>query len=326
MYRALRLVVRTSLFCSYPLLPLLLKCGETCGRKCGLRVWRRSLAAGRLETPDDDAPLSAPGARSRASGGCAAGDRTGDAGRDTAEFHTRGFAFLALAGVALAIAGCGASGDASSGGVAAAPASLSVDAILTKARSAALKDGSGTEEVDSKSAVTSITMRGTFQLTTSPSRYAFNGTSTSTVNGTTRQRPLNAVYIDTDMYSESGGVWDKTPMGANTSGMNYDPGKTLATMAQAQLVGVENVNGISAYHLKGVFSAPTTAPGSGITISPTTVDIWVRQDNFYPAQAKYHLTSMYPSPITNKLETIDTTITQIFTRWDSGISIALPQV
>lgn len=244
-------------------------------------------------------------------------------------FTQRGIAFLALACVAVTIIGCGASGGgsaSSNGGVGAAPASLSADAILAKARSASLKDGSGTEEVDSKSAVTSITLRGTFQLTTNPSRYAFNGTSTFTVNGATHQRPLNAVYTDTDMYSESGSVWDKTHMGADTSGMNYDPSKTLATMTQTQLVGADTVNGVKAYHLAGVFPAPTTTPGSGISVSPTTVDIWVRQDNFYPAQAKYHLTSTYPSPITNKQETTDTTVMQIFTRWDSGISIALPQV
>lgn len=66
--------------------------------------------------------------------------------------------------------------------------------------------------------------------------------------------------------------------------------------------------------LTGIFPAPTTTPDSDITVSPTTVDIWVRQDNFYPAQAKYHLTSTYPSPITNEQETTGATITQIFTK------------
>lgn len=244
-------------------------------------------------------------------------------------FTRHALAALALAGALLAIVGCGTTTGAGSGagnGGGAGPANLTASAIVARAQSAALKDASGSEAITSKSSVTSITINGAFKLTTNPSRYAFDGASTSVVNGKSYQNTLSAVYTDTDIYSKVNGGWDKTSMGNTSSALNFDPLKTLAKLSQPQLVGVESVNGVSAYHLKGVLPAPTTTPGSQLTVSSTTVDMWLRQDNFYPVKALYHLTSTYPSAITNQQETTTTDVSQSFTKWDSGISIALPQV
>jgi hypothetical protein len=77
------------------------------------------------------------------------------------------------------------------------------------------------------------------------------------------------------------------------------------------------VNGHQVYHLRGTLVAPTPAATSS-TDTPTTEDLWVRTDNFYPAKV------MISSTSTTAGATSTATATITFTSWNTGLTITIP--
>jgi hypothetical protein len=235
---------------------------------------------------------------------------------------------LVLCGT-LSLTACDASGTTTgSNGIGNSSSSssplTSASAILSKAQSASYKDASLTYSNTSKSsggggADVNTQLTGPGELTHNPSRSHL--TLTGSINNQTVA--IESITDGSTLYTKSSysifksdGFWHQTKVDAGSSAVNLD--KEYAEIQNPKLVGTETVNGYSAYHITGT-PAPNHAVESTVTQSGTE-DIWIRTDNFYPLKFSGKSTSTDSSDGT----TDTSSISVVFNKWDSGISIALP--
>ncbi len=136
-------------------------------------------------------------------------------------------------------------------------------------------------------------------------------------------------------YTRIGGIagvpatWTKSDTSAATSVSPVDvSGVTdFTTDTNAKLVGAETLNGVAVWHIQATPPAdssattPTTLPTQTPTTAQTpattsaTVDIYIRQDNYYPLKLTMHEGGDTP---------VDLTVN--FTKFNSGVTITLPTV
>ena len=135
---------------------------------------------------------------------------------------------------------------------------------------------------------------------------------------------MSAINAGDTIYIKGGDTWDKTSGVPQMSSGSFDFQLALVQVTQPKVASSETINDHTTCHVTGTLSAPT--PVSGLTVSPTTVDLWIRQDTFFPAQMEFHLTSVFTDPLTNKPATSQTSGTPTYTSWNTGVIIALLQV
>jgi hypothetical protein len=203
----------------------------------------------------------------------------------------------------------GASSTATSGSAGPMPAAAEV---LAKAQAVHLRDATMTTHINATQGGRTLALDGTIKETASPRRLAF---ATSGLFGMQGIIDGNTVYVDL------GAGWVKTSLGQVGALASADPIALIEQMQQPQLVGAETVNGAATYHLRGMLPQPSDS-GSGATANASTdtstEDLWVRQDNFYPAKVAAQVNG------TSSGQNVTADITGTFTAWNSGISIALP--
>ena len=184
----------------------------------------------------------------------------------------------ALLAAVFVLAGCGMAGI----GGASPTATPNATTIIQRAQSVKITDAALTLTLSGTSAGKSVTGSGTGKLTKTPPRsdFTFNLTAEgqqiafeSITDGT-----ANVSYTQfTQPALLANGKWTKTSGGASSS--LFDPSQftDYSQLKNPTLVGRDTVNGTPVWHLKG---QSTAAGESG------TLDIFVRQDNYYPVQIK----------------------------------------
>lgn len=236
-------------------------------------------------------------------------------------------ALLALAALFI-VAGCGVNSTAKK-----AP---SATQILASANDAKIRDYSFTYNVsinlgnlvptsnpgDTSSLFGSdaFTMNGDGKVTTDPQRAditlnmplgSYTVTGEEVVDGTTSYTKIAGLGA---LDGTGGDQWIKTDLGSlgATGGFGslFDTSTftSYKNLKGVTLVGKDTLNGVPVYHLKGAQSVNA----SGMSVNATT-DLWVRQDNYFPAK----LVEQFGGSVSG-----GATIT--FTAINSGFTIATP--
>jgi hypothetical protein len=128
--------------------------------------------------------------------------------------------------------------------------------------------------------------------------------------------------------TRSGDVSPGSPVDVSALTGLTDLGKA-GKETKAHLIGVETLDGVKAYHLQSSVTTTTTISGSSISsissISSTIVtDYYVRQDNYRPVKITAASSGQMGTTPSAAMST--STITLIFTAYDTGLTIDLPQV
>jgi hypothetical protein len=151
------------------------------------------------------------------------------------------------------------------------------------------------------------------------------------------------VYTNTGL-SKTGKPWEK--LSANTSLTGIGSGANIAPtnifdysqLNHLQMQGTSTIAGRKAWHLHANLSAliaadataaaeeTTTAKQFGVTSSDSE-DLWFFQDNLYPAQIAFHLSTNLNEHAAGNIPvsgTINIDETMTFTAWNSGVVITVP--
>jgi hypothetical protein len=225
------------------------------------------------------------------------------------------FGSLLLVGV-LALAACGTSG----GGAAKTTPTATPGAaqIVDHVKNLKFKDATFTMTFTFDSQGTSVSGSGGGKFTKTPDRSDISLAFPLTVSGTSYNLQYEVITDGNDSYTmisstpdiagfTTNGMWTKgtTDSSSSTSpfGNTSQFGDFASGLGTPTLVGTETVNGVAVYHLKGT---DTTTSGS-------TIDLYVRTDNYQPVKADFTETG-----------TSSGNFTLIFTGYNSGISIAIP--
>lgn len=177
--------------------------------------------------------------------------------------------------------------------------------IIQKAKSAPLQDATGTA-VLTDSAGDSVS--GTISFTDNPSAYYWH--LSGTTGGVTRT--ADYISIGGNTYER---VYQGNSLPAGTKWTVSASGNPLVSIRSLNdlytpftnptLVGKETINGADTYHLNQVIQEANDT---------VTADLWVRQDNFYPAKQIDMIAS----------GTVTLTMTITYTDWDTGQKINAP--
>jgi len=203
----------------------------------------------------------------------------------------------------------------------------SASSTLDKAKHPGWKDATFTftSKVQGASSLGPVTSNetGNGKLTTNPQRSDITYSGSSVVGSTQLPSSGEIITDGTTAYIKPTGqtLWTKLSdanVGNSAGGAAVGAGLTsLTNLQNIQFVGVETINGVSTWHVKG--DTAGSASASGVSGSATgTVNLWVRQDNFYPVQIVVH------QDVTGSQGngTVDETVQ--FTAWDTGITITPP--
>jgi hypothetical protein len=222
----------------------------------------------------------------------------------------RGSAFIAacLAVSVLATAACGATSIKP----------LTATDVVQKAQTSSLKDTAFDLKLDVVASGVTISFTGTGKLTQSPERSEIN-LHGSFLGQSIQVDDITAGGFDYTKTTPSKTTkYVKTASGTGSSlGVGGGTITSFGNLHSPTLVGIETVNGHQVYHLRGTLVAPTPAATSS-TDTPTTEDLWVRTDNFYPAKV------MISSTSTSAGATSTATATITFTSWNTGLTITIP--
>jgi hypothetical protein len=196
---------------------------------------------------------------------------------------------------ALALAACGGSSAASRPTATATP---SAQGILQSVKNGSYKDGAFTITLSGTSSGTTFDGSGSGKFTTTPGRASM--TITANVSG--QQVEIDIVSDDatSTTYTRIPLLSDKWTKAASDSSGFSTGSLGSFEMTNPTLVGTEQLNGTSVYHITGTDSTDATA----------TDDLYVRTDNNQPVR--------YSVKSTGSTATID------FTSFNTGISIDLP--
>ncbi len=184
--------------------------------------------------------------------------------------------------ICLAVTACGNSGGIAGG--------LSVTQILSKAAAATPSAARYTFDV-----TTTGTSAGTLHQATA---YTLNPkiidiALSTTTSGT--PSTIETIETPTTTYVNAAGQWIMTPSsGPTTDPSTLNPNKLidLSTATGLRSVGTDQVNGNATYHLHGSVNVPTTSTTPG---GSATVDVWIRQDDFYSPKRLRHMKA-HPAP------------------------------
>lgn len=220
------------------------------------------------------------------------------------------------------LAGCGApasggTGNSNGGGAVSGPPP-SLQTILDKFKHPGFTDASCTIETHTAArtvdgvAIPASSLSGECETTTNPDRnhtiiHFTTSTGTKhTVEGITD----TATSISYTKSSIDGGPvptkWTKTSL-SELEGASSSPFLSLDSMKNPTLVGADTINGVAVWHVRGQADLPSA---SGLK---ENLDCYLRQDNQYPLEIKGTITGSMQS-----------TTTLLFTKYNSGITIALP--
>lgn len=223
------------------------------------------------------------------------------------------FGSLVLVGV-LALAACGTSG----GGAAKTTPTATPGAaqIVAQIKNLKFKDATFTMNFSFTTQGTTATGTGGGKVTMNPNRSDLQLAFPLTISGTSYNLQYEVITDGNDSYTmisstpdipgfTTSGMWTKGAADSsnNPFGNTSQFGNFTSGLGTPTLVGVETVNGVSVYHLKGT---DATTPGS-------TIDLYVRKDNYQPVKADYTETG-----------TSSGNFTLVFTGYNTGISIAVP--
>lgn len=188
--------------------------------------------------------------------------------------------------------------------------------ILQNAQKVKINDATFTLSFSGSFAGKTATGNGNGQITENPKRshITLNFTSESqqfSIENIT-DTSTNASYSKIsglDLPGLSGDKWIKSSLG-NTGGdatgslLDTSNLTDYSALKNATLVGTEQINGYTCWHIK----SETTSSGT-----KANADIYFRQDNYYPVEDKITTTGTAPG-----------TFTITFTAINSGISIQVP--
>ena len=214
-------------------------------------------------------------------------------------------------------------------GAASSTAPLSAADIISKAQNAHPKDATFTLSLmvngTSNGTAVNTQLTGNGELTRTPPRS--HVTLNATISGISVT--VEDITDGTTQYNKttspslpSNGKWMKTTV-SSTDPSNVSFGSLYTNIKNPKLVGTEKVNGNDAYHITGtpIEDTPTAGTPATSTTSTATEDIWVKTNNFYPVKLSITGTSASGSGLVDT-GTSNTVVT--FTKWDSGVSIAVP--
>jgi LppX_LprAFG lipoprotein len=190
------------------------------------------------------------------------------------------------------------------------PPSADAREILAKAQAVKLKDATLQTQVTTKRGAQTITLDGTARTTADPRRVEVVGTASKVL-------PYHAIVDGNVIYIQADNKWLKYTVGNDNAEFNYDFLALVEQLRNPSLVGTETINGAQTYHLRGTVETPVT-PGANQSIETTTEDLWVRQDNYYPAKILAH------GGGSSKGVSIRVDATATFTAWNSGFTITPP--
>jgi hypothetical protein len=193
---------------------------------------------------------------------------------------------------------------------------VTADTVLHRAMQANFRDGTFTFDMQSSLGTSQLEFAGKGHLLPQAHRTDLD------LDGTFGQIRAHANYVidDQDTYfkvqnqpSSQSASWHKEPTNQDDFGMlglqdvaQYDQ------LAQPVLVGEETINGVATYHIKAAIQSPFQA-------HTKTEDLWLRKDNFFPQQIKRLFSDAGTSTAYGQVET-----TQVFTQWNSGVTIPIP--
>jgi hypothetical protein len=129
--------------------------------------------------------------------------------------------------------------------------------------------------------------------------------------------------------STSNATWTKT----TTAGISTIPGLNAVNLLDYSIlqhpviVGEDTINGHKAWHVRGDLTAQSGSAATataGQVQSQGTEDLWLREDNKFPAQTTLHLTVTANARDAGLSGTLDLTETSTFTRWNTGVVITPP--
>jgi len=223
-------------------------------------------------------------------------------------------ALLAIVGL-LALAACSAPILSSAGPTGPATPTPDAGAILQRAIAADYRDASYTLTFSGSALGQSVAGSGAGRATKSPSRTDTTVSGSVDLSGT--KGPFTAKTI-TDVATNAlytsvtglgyNGKWTKSALSGSASKAPIDlrAFTSLDAYKNAKLIGAETLDGVAVWHVQ---ASQSTSNG------PVTADIYIRQNNGYPAKITGHLGGLISADATVK-----------FTAFNSGVSVALPRV
>ncbi|MGE5335206.1 MAG: hypothetical protein ACM3N4_10935, partial [Nitrososphaerota archaeon] len=161
-------------------------------------------------------------------------------------------------------------------------------------------------------AIPASTLSGDCEVTSNPQRshtilhFTTSSGKKHTVEGIT-DRATNTAYTKSSIDGGSvPATWTKTTIDETTNAGSSSI-MSLTTMKNATFVGADTVNGVAVWHLRGQADLPSA---SGLK---EQLDYYLRQDNQYPLEIKGIISG-----------SLQSTTTLIYTKYNTGINIALP--
>jgi hypothetical protein len=223
--------------------------------------------------------------------------------------------------------------------------SLDAQAVLQRVAQAHFQDVTFTF-ADAESEGQSALFTGDGACTTSPRRWHVtevlhvqSSCHPTTGDQTTSERIIDEASNTTYMRVSGGsdpmnnckvmgvGAWSASPgTTPNTASVDVTGLARIApeNLATARSIADETRNGVGVYHLRTSASTTTTdTHGTPITTT-TTNDIFVRRDTAYVTEIVTRVVTTIDAGPTKLHNTSTTTVT--FTAYDTGVTIALPQV
>jgi hypothetical protein len=190
-----------------------------------------------------------------------------------------------------------------------------------------------------------VTGTGSGEATKTPERMQAQLQFPITLRGKSMQFAFDTI---TDMttnatYTKITGVpgvstrWTKSSLtSGGASPIDVNSLTDYGTLQNAKTIGAETIDGVAVWNVQGTAPAatptpakatatPTKTPKATATAAatasptaaaePTTVDVYLRQDNSYPVKATVQMAGSTPG-----------TVTLTFTKFNSGVSITLPKL
>ncbi|HKV83176.1 MAG TPA: hypothetical protein VJN88_01375 [Ktedonobacterales bacterium] len=225
------------------------------------------------------------------------------------------FGSLLVVGV-LALAACGTGSGA--GAKTTPTATPGAAQIVAHIKNLQFKDATFTMTFNFTTQGQTVSGSGGGKFTKNPDRSDIQLAFPLTVSGSTYNLQYEVITDGTTSYTmitsnpdipgvSTGGMWTKGTTDSSSSsspfGNTSQFGDFATGLGSPTLVGTETVNGVATYHLKGT---DTSTAGSSI-------DLYVRTDNYQPVKADFTETGSSSG-----------NFTLVFTGFNSGISIATP--
>jgi len=185
--------------------------------------------------------------------------------------------------------------------------------IINTAKSQTWKDATFNFTINATTASGSGNSTGTGVVTTDPQRSDIHATTTTTVGNQSDEVITDGTtaYIKTATSSKWLKVTGSPSSLSGLGGVSPTTPVNFGSLQNVTLVGAETVEGYQTWHVRG--TTMETVSGKSVT---SNIDVWVRQDNHYIVQVKSHSTEA------GATGAVDTMI--LFTKWNTGATIALP--